>query len=72
MTEIVTILFTKAKEFRCADITSIDYNITTRDAQFPIVISFKAFTRRNTLYLRAQSKVKNSETLYGNSQCVFH
>ena len=59
ITEIITILSTKAKEFRCADITSIDYSTAITDVQYPITISFKAPTRRKTLYLRAQSKVKD-------------
>ena len=59
ITEIITVVSTKAKEFRCADITLIDYSTATTDGQYPITISFKAPTRRKILYLRAQSKVKN-------------
>ena len=50
----------KIKELRCADIVQIDSDTDAKDAQFPVTINFKGSSRR-TLYLRAQSKVSQTE-----------
>ena len=59
----------KAKELRCADIVAIDSGTDVKGAQFPITIHFKG-SKRQKLYLRAQSKVSQTEHMYSTSNGV--
>ena len=47
----------KVKEFRCADVITVDFTTTNKDAQFPITIYLTGVSKKK-VYLRAQTKVK--------------